>query len=388
MYASKLIMNPARRAAEQFVPAETIVAVDEFGNGNINDTYLVRTTLQNQGRFILQRINTYVFRRPKLIIENLRTCITHIQGKMMQQSRPPSHRWEMPRLRATKTGKAYYIDADDSFWRAISFVDRSCTLETIQDQTHAREVGYALGYFHALLSDLNTDKLHDTLPGFHIVPQYLAQYDQVKPQSSPTDSSPETRYCHAMIETRRAWASVLEDAKVRGDLPERNIHGDPKVNNIMICKQTGQAVSMVDLDTVKPGLIHYDLGDCLRSSCNPLGEETGDFDHVRFEIDLAEPILEGYLASAAAFLTPSDYDFIYDSVRLIAFEMGLRFFQDHLAGNVYFKVEHDEHNLNRAMVQFKLLESIEAQQQIIQALIDDLEMEKKLNFSSVQAQST
>ena len=151
----------------------------------------------------------------------------------------------------------------------------------------------------------------------------------------------------------------------------RTIHGDPKINNIMISEETGKAVSIIDLDTVKPGLIHYDIGDCLRSSCNPLGEDTLDFDDVQFDTNLARSILDGYLSVAHQILTENDYNHIYDAIRLIAFEMGLRFFQDYLAGNVYFKVKHPEHNLNRALVQFKLTESIEAQESTIRQIITD-----------------
>jgi Ser/Thr protein kinase RdoA (MazF antagonist) len=152
----------------------------------------------------------------------------------------------------------------------------------------------------------------------------------------------------------------------------RPIHGDPKVNNVMLDKATGQAVSLIDLDTVKPGLLHYDLGDCLRSGCNPLGEETTRWQDVRFEMDYCRAILNGYLAKARTFLTPGDCHFLFDGIRLIAFELGLRFFTDHLAGNLYFKSNYPGHNLARALVQFKLAESIAAQETIIRRLIEDL----------------
>ena len=139
------------------------------------------------------------------------------------------------------------------------------------------------------------------------------------------------------------------------------MHGDPKVNNVMLDTATGQAVGMVDLDTVKPGLVHYDIGDCLRSGCNPRGEETGDWEVVRFEPELCRAMLTGYLSLARDFLTETDYAYLYDAIRLLAFELGLRFFTDYLAGNVYFKARHPEHNLVRALVQFKLTESIESQ---------------------------
>ncbi|HBE53609.1 MAG TPA: aminoglycoside phosphotransferase, partial [Cyanobacteria bacterium UBA11369] len=150
------------------------------------------------------------------------------------------------------------------------------------------------------------------------------------------------------------------------------MHGDPKINNVMFDTATGKAVSVVDLDTVKPGLVHYDIGDCLRSGCNRAGEETADWESVRFDTDLSQGILQGYLSVAKAFLTENDYAYIYDAIRLIAFELGLRFFADHLAGNVYFKVKHPEHNLARALVQFKLTESIESQETTIRSIIEDM----------------
>ena len=136
--------------------------------------------------------------------------------------------------------------------------------------------------------------------------------------------------------------------------------------------KNGQAVSLIDLDTLKPGLVHYDIGDCLRSACNRLGEETEDWQDVVFDVDLAQSILQGYLSLAKDFLQEQDYDYLYASIRLIAFELGLRFFTDYLADNVYFKVKHRRHNLTRALVQFKLTESIEQQADRLNSIIQDL----------------
>ena len=118
--------------------------------------------------------------------------------------------------------------------------------------------------------------------------------------------------------------------------------------------------------------MHYDIGDCLRSCCNPLGEETTDFDAGHFETGLCQAILEGYLPLAQDFLDDNDYAYLYDAIRLIAFELGLRFFTDYLEGNVYFKAKNREHNLARAIVQFKLAASIEYQAAAIRTIIDDL----------------
>ncbi|MEZ4661523.1 MAG: phosphotransferase [Caldilineaceae bacterium] len=187
--------------------------------------------------------------------------------------------------------------------------------------------------------------------------------------------TPKPRWTMPMCSTacalwkRGAWASVLEDAVAAGQLALRAIHGDPKVDNIMLDNTTKQAVSIVDLDTVKPGLVHYDIGDGLRSCCNRLGEETDQIDAVTFDTELCKVILDGYLSQARHFFSQADYDYIYACIRLITFELGLRFFSDHLAGNVYFKVKDERHNLRRALVQFKLCESIEAQEAEIQSIV-------------------
>jgi Ser/Thr protein kinase RdoA (MazF antagonist) len=363
-------MNLIWEVAQQFSPGQPVLEVNEHGNGNINDTYLVSVGERDQDQFILQRINTHVFTRPHLITENLLVYTQHVDQKLAESMNGP-RRWDVPHIRRTGQDDDYFIDQENGFWRAISFVNHSRSYETVQSANHAREAGYALGTFHSLVSDLDVEKMHDTLVGFHIVPHYLWQYDDVMVRGPQGTDSAEVRYSHRMITERRDWAGVLEDAKESGTLSLRTIHGDPKINNIMISDQTGQAISVIDLDTVKPGLVHYDIGDCLRSSCNPLGEDTLDFENVHFETDLARAILEGYLSVANQILTENDYSYIYDAIRLIAFEMGVRFFQDYLAGNVYFKVKHPTHSLERAVVQFKLTESIEAQESAIRQITAD-----------------
>jgi hypothetical protein len=363
-------METIWEAAQAFTPVGAVRAVREHGNGNINDTYLV--TVDEADQFVLQRINTHVFTRPELIIKNLRAFIAHVDRRLEAAPADPTRRWDVPHIRGTRAGQDFYLDAEGSFWRAISFVNHSRSFETVQGVAHAREAGYALGKFQSLVSDLSTDTMFDTLEGFHITPQYLQKYDDVMARGPRRADSPEVQYCHRIVAGRREWLTVLEDARAQGKLQVRVIHGDPKINNIMIGDETGLAVSLVDLDTVKPGLVHYDIGDCLRSSCNPLGEDTTDYEAVHFDTDLAEVILEGYISVAREFLTAADYDYMYDSIRLLTFECGLRFFQDYLAGDVYFKVRHPEHNLQRAVVQFKLTESIEAQESTLRQVIAGL----------------
>jgi Ser/Thr protein kinase RdoA (MazF antagonist) len=357
--------------AQRFAPPGQVLGTREYGSGNVNDTFLVTLAGAAEPHFILQRLNPRVFRRPELVMGNLRTVSDHVRRRLAVAPLSPGRRWEVPQVRLTRNGLDHCIDPEGSFWRALSFIEAAETFDIIKDVEQAREVGYALGMFHCLLSDLPPERLADTLPGFHITPGYLKHYDEVLAKPGRR-GSPEVNYALRFVEERRSCAGVLEQARAQGRLALRPIHGDPKVNNVMMDIATGQAVSMVDLDTVKPGLVHYDIGDCLRSGCNPLGEETGDWETVRFEAELCRAILQGYLSLAKGFLTESDYAYLYDAMRLIAFELGLRFFTDYLAGNVYFKARRPEQNLARALVQFKLTESIESQEAAIHTVIRDL----------------
>jgi Ser/Thr protein kinase RdoA (MazF antagonist) len=357
--------------AAQFASQGRVLDIRAYGCGNVHDTFLVTVAGAEEKNFILQRLNTGVFRRPELVIANIRTVSQHVHQRLAQTPVGPGRRWEVPRVLLTRDGRDHVLDPAGSFWRALSFIEAAQTFDIIKDTVQAREVGYALGRFHSLLSGLPPEKLTDTLPGFHVTPEYLRHYDEVLAHHGMA-TTPEVNFCLEFVAARRAWAAVLEDARVQGKLGLRPIHGDPKVNNVMLDTATGQAVAMVDLDTVKPGLVHYDIGDCLRSGCNPLGEETEAWERVRFEPELGRAILHGYLGLARDFLTAHDYAYLYDAIRLLALELGLRFFTDYLAGNVYFKARHQDHNLARALVQFRLTESIEAQAATIGAIIEDL----------------
>lgn len=364
-------MNQALGAAEPFTdPDETILDLQPFGTGNINDTYLVTTAGRSERRFILQRLNRRVFAQPERVMANIRVLTEHVRERQQRDPEAGGRPWVLPRVLSTRLGLDHWRAPDRSFWRALSYLDGAESFNTIQNPAHAREVGYALGRLHRLLSDLDPNRLAETLPGFHVTPGYLARFDVVMARRTPPDSA-ELCWCLDFIERRRRGAAVLEDAKARGLLPVRSIHGDPKVDNVMIDRASGRASGLVDLDTVQPGLIHYDLGDCLRSACNPLGESPVHWQAVRFDLDLARALLQGYLGEARYFLTATDRAYIHDAVRLIAFELGLRFVTDHLAGDLYFKVEHRGHNLQRALVQFRLCQDIEARESAIRDLIQD-----------------
>ena len=357
--------------AHHFSSQKQVANIQAFGSGNINDTFLVSLQEPAVKPFILQRINTKVFCEPKLVIQNMRIYGEHVRDRI--QNSPLERRWDIPQVLQTDQGQDYWQTESGEFWRSLSFIADSQSFDVMESLEQAREVGYALGTFHHLTSDLAPERLADTLEGFHITPRYFLQYEEVLAGSN-IKRSPEVDYCLQFVCDRKGLAHILEDAKAAGKLPLRTTHGDPKVNNILFDRQTHLAVSVIDLDTVKSGLVHYDIGDCLRSGCNPAGEETEQWEDVQFDTELCQGILQRYLSTARSFLTEYDYAYIYDAVRVITFELGLRFFTDYLAGNIYFHVKYPEHNLLRSLVQFRLVKSIEAQEAFINKIIKDMEV--------------
>lgn len=351
------------RIAREFVSEHDHLSVEPLGEGLINDTFLVTTEHPDKARFVLQRVNRRVFPEPRLIMENLRILLNHVRERQAGSNRIRDLR--LPDIRSTRAGSSYWVDDEGDFWRALSFIPETRSHNVLQNAAQAEEVGYALGRFQFLTSDLDPGSLHDTLPGFHIAPRYLARFDRAVADGIRVSETAELRFALNFVGARRSVFAVLEEAK----LPLRVIHGDPKLNNVLFDAQSGRAAGLIDLDTVKPGLVHYDLGDCLRSCCNRSGEAAECAANVRFDLDICRAILRAYFAEAGAFLTDIERYYLYDAIRLLPLELGLRFLTDHLEGDRYFKVEHPGQNLQRALVQFRLVESIEQQEGALRELV-------------------
>lgn len=355
-----------------------LVTLVPFGNGNINDTYLAvyRNTF-TETQVILQRVNRSVFPKPESIMSNMHAITLHCHDKLEKdaESGKDDRIWQMPRIVRTKDGKDFVTDENGDVWRVITRILSAHAFDTAQGPEHALECGSALGHFHYLISDMSPSEIEDPLPGFHVTSGYFAQYDATLASDqakSLLNSSMEAKRLAKFIEDRREFSGTLERAEASGELVRRMFHGDPKVNNIMIDDFTAKGTAMIDLDTVSPGLVQVDVGDAVRSICNPAGEEESNLGKVAFNEDLFLAFMKGYMAEAGAFMTDSDREYMYDAVRLLPFELGLRFFQDYLAGDKYFKTRQPGQNLNRARVQFRLCESIEAREGQIRKILKSL----------------
>ena len=364
--------------ANRFNVKGRLVTLVPFGNGNINDTFLAvyRNTF-TETQVILQRVNKAVFPHPEAIMANMHAITLHCHEKLEADAAAgrDDRVWQMPRIIKTKDGGDFTTDENGDVWRVITRILSAHAFDSAQSPEHALECGAALGHFHYLVSDMDPTTIEDPLPGFHVTSGYLARYDETlkDPHAKEIlDSSMEAKRLARYIEERRDFAVSLEKAEARGELKKRMFHGDPKVNNIMIDDFTGKGTAMIDLDTVSPGLAHIDFGDAIRSLCNPAGEEELNLGKVTFDEDLCAAFCKGYMSEAGVFLTDADRAHLYDAIRLLPFELGLRFFQDYLAGDVYFKVRQPGQNLNRARVQFRLCEAIEARERSIRGILERL----------------
>lgn len=345
----------------------------QHGSGNVNDTYMAvfRTPFSEQ-RVILQRIRKAIFPEPEAIMRNMRVITDHCHRKIEADADTADRIWQIPKIIETNEGHDFVTDASGDLWRAITNIASANSYEKVRNLEHALEAGFVLGHFQSMISDIPTDRLAYALPGFHVTPGYLAKMDAAlaTPQGrARLEASPEAKRALRAIEERRSACHILENALMRGELRLRPTHGDPKVGNIMIDEDTGKGTSMIDLDTVQPGLIHYDVGDCMRSGCNPAGEDAQELADVVFDTDLFTALYKGYLAQAAGFLTEADHKYLFPAIHLIPLELAIRFFADYLAGDVYFKTRYPGHNLRRALVQIRLTESIEARESVIRKVM-------------------
>lgn len=331
---------------------EESVEVEVLGKGNINDTFLASSSNQ---RTVFQKISSVVFPKPTEVAANFQYVSTHIHRR--KKKIDPDY--QCARLIPTRQGKGWHIDEDGECWRVQEYVDHTPVDGAPLSYDKAVQLGRVLGRFHRLTEDLDVNKLYEPIPGFHRTLRYLENFDKAIQGRQVTDSTLLSQ-CVEYVDKYRGTAEILERERASGNLAVRVMHGDPKVDNI-IWSKTGRAEGLFDLDTVGPGLRLYDLGDCLRSSCNIIGEEAKPGE-VAFAAEVFQALLEGYFSVGDHFLSRIEKQLIVDAALTITLELGVRFLTDYLSGDVYFKTSRTAQNLDRALVQFHLADSIKSQE--------------------------
>lgn len=336
-----------------------------YGSGHINDSYCaVFHQSGRQVRYIVQRMNLHVFKNPVALMENIKRVTTHLADQLNGQSDCDRR---VLSLVPALDGQVWFSDAAGDFWRAYRFIERAASYDAVQSTPQAFQAARAFGRFQQMLASLPAPRLHETIPDFHHTPKRFAAL-QAAIEGDVVHRASMAKAEIKFALARQSMVSTLIDA----NLPERVTHNDTKFNNVLLDDVSGEGICVIDLDTVMPGLVAYDFGDMVRTTTSSAAEDERDLSRVSMEFPLYEALVRGYLDSAGDFLTKAERRSLAFSGKLITFEIGIRFLTDYLAGDTYFKIHRDGQNLDRCRTQFKLLVSIEQQEEKMNRLVEDL----------------
>lgn len=354
----------------QYYFGDKIKSIDPFGHGHINKTYLIITT--NGEKFILQRINHYVFKKPKEVMYNIELVTKYIRTKVLEEGQDPSR--AALEIIPTVGNKTYAI-VDNYYWRCYRYVCGAKTYEIIDSPEMFYEVGRAVGVFQKQLSSFPIEKLYITIPNFHNTPARFSRLVEATYNDSGNvglDTFNDVKF----VFQRRGIVDVITKLLEKKIIPLRVTHNDTKLNNIMIDENTKKAICVIDLDTVMPGSVLYDFGDAIRVGASTAVEDEPDLSKVKLDINLFTFFSRGFLEETHMILNNSEIDHLVEGARIITLECGIRFLTDYFNGNTYFNIDYPKHNLVRARTQFKLVGEIEnhyqALRNIIKKTVNDL----------------
>jgi hypothetical protein len=357
--------------SKQFQIYGEILHAETCKIGHINETY---SATYDQGglrvRYIHQKINKTVFKDPSKLMENVVRVTKHLRKKLETLNASDITR-RCVTLVPTLDGNSFYCGKDGECWRTFVFVENAKTFESIQNPQQAYQAGKAFGFFQSLLVDFPAPRLAETIPNFH----HTRKRFQAFQKAVKLDHLNRAEGAKKEIDFALAHEPIVDiilNALEKKKIPERITHNDTKFNNVMLDSATGEAMCVVDLDTVMPGSVLYDFGDMVRTTTSPTLEDELDLSKVRMHMPMFKKLAEGYFSSAGEFLTKAERSYIAFSGKLITFTIGLRFLTDYLAGDTYFRIHRPGHNLDRCRTQFKLVESIEQQEEEMQKLVDKL----------------
>lgn len=336
--------------------------IGSYGNGHINDTYLC----ENDPKFILQRINSAVFKKPEEVMENIANVTRHLKAKITAAGGDPDR--ETLTVIQTNDGKNYYKDENSNYFRMYKFIENSVSYETVEDPIQLYYTGKAFGKFQNMLDDFPAERLYETIKDFHNTPERVNQLLTAIENDSVgrlTSVKPEVEFA---LEYQK-YADAVIAAMSEGAVPLRVTHNDTKLNNILFDKDTNEGVCVIDLDTVMPGSMLYDYGDALRFGASSGAEDETALDKIWFDVEKFEQFTKGFIEEMKETITAKEAELLPLSALIMTYECGIRFLADYLNGDVYFKVHREGHNLDRARTQFKLVKDIEGKLDELNAIV-------------------
>lgn len=338
------------------IPGEA-VSFSAITDGHINRTYKVKTQNENGNEaFLLQRINTFVFKNPDELMQNIISVTQFLKEKIRKNNGDESR--ETLTVIKTKDGKSYCKAANGDCWRCYAFVKDTYALNSIDDPEIFYETGRAFGVFQNLLSDYPIDTLFETIPDFHNTEKRYENLEKAIKENKKNRVK-EVEKEIAFIRKRKDDTHLFTDLIRKKELPVRVTHNDTKLNNILFDKSTHKGICVIDLDTVMPGLSLYDFGDCIRYGASTAKEDEKDLSLVSIDLKLFGAYAKGYLETAGEALTEKEKQLLAVSSKIMALELGIRFLEDYLNGDEYFNINYPDHNLARTRTQLKLVEDIE-----------------------------
>lgn len=364
-------MENINHILEQFKFKGTLTDCEIFGSGHINTTYLASYECEDMNsQYIVQKVNTNVFKDIDSLMENVFAVTSYLRNVIKENGGNPSR--ETLHFIKTADGKKYFKDDDGSCYRAYRFVDRSISHDSVESAEVFKKSGEAFGRFQKYLSDFPAQTLTETIPNFH---NTIWRYENEFLPALEKNLSGRADTCQAEIDfvkARKDDCSRLVNLINDGSLPLRVTHNDTKLNNVMFDIDTDDAICVIDLDTVMPGLALYDFGDSIRFGANTCAEDEKDTSKVAIDLDYFKAYAEGFLSQAGKSFNQCEIDNLAFSAKLMTFECGMRFLTDYINGDTYFKTAYPEHNLVRARCQFALVSDMESKMDEMESIIKNI----------------
>lgn len=339
---------------KQFQVEQDVVSIEPYGSGHINHTYLAE--MLEGKKYILQGINTTIFKNTDQLMENIINVTSYLREEIIRTGGDPKR--ETLTVVMTKDGKSYYTDEEGSKWRVYEFIEGAQTFDAVESEEDFYQSAVAFGKFQAQLANFPADTLHETIPNFHNTVKRYQDFEKAV-EADVKGRAAEVQEEIAFVRARRGEVSELHDMLAKGELPLRVTHNDTKLNNIMIDSKTHQAICVIDLDTVMPGLSAHDFGDAIRFGANTAAEDEPDVSKVSLSLELFEIYVKGFLEGCGGRLTPNEVKALPMGAKMMTLECGMRFLADYLEGDVYFKIAREKHNLDRCRTQFALVADME-----------------------------
>lgn len=351
-----------------------IIEIKENNQGNINSTYMLISS--SNKKYLLQKINIYVFKNPHLVMKNIELVTTHIKNKL-KENNDTTHK--TLNIIKTKSNQNMYVYTNDEgekeYYRVFDYIDNCISYNNFDECESDKELiayntGKCFGFFHKLLNDFPINLLEETIPNFHNTPKRFDDFiDSIKNDNAKLANTCSKEIVYLITKIKEC--STISNS-LNTSIPLRVTHNDTKLNNVLIDSTTKEGIAVIDLDTVMPGSILFDIGDGIRSSCSNTFEDEKDLSKVYLNLDLTKMYLKGYIEEMHDYLTKEEINNISLSIKIMTYELTLRFITDYLNGDIYFKVKYPTHNKDRYLNQFTLLNDIENKLEEIDSYINEL----------------